>query len=289
MPSIFKNSIMNAAKSAVTSAGVAAGIGALNSFGGGGNFAKQASSLLKPVAPGVADVLQKQSARQEAESTTGNPTEVSKLGANSSGSPEGKDWRVRISLADGANFFYKGNAGVMAPLIKHGELPGVVFPYNPSISLSHTAKYNSQSYTHSNYPAQFYEASEVTAISIDGEFSVQTDTEAQYLLGAVYFFRACTKMWFGQSTRAGTPPPIVFLDGYGEHYFPHVPCVITSFAHTMPTEVDYISTKPVGGGTRMPTLSNIQLSLMPVYSRRRTTEFNLDDFAAGSLINKGFI
>jgi hypothetical protein len=96
-------------------------------------------------------------------------------------------------------------------------------------------------------------------------------------------------MWFGQSTRAGTPPPIVFLDGYGEHYFPHVPCVITSFAHTMPPEVDYISTKPAGGGTRMPTLSNIQLSLMPVYSRRRTTEFNLDDFAAGSLINKGFI
>ena len=289
MPSIFKNSIMNAAKSAVNSAGVAAGIGALNSFGGGGNFAQQASSLLKPVAPGVATVLQKQSARQEAESTTGDPTEVSQLGANSSGSPEGKDWRIRISLADGANFFYKGNAGVMAPLIKHGELPGVIFPYNPTISLSHTAKYNSQSYTHSNYPAQFYEASEVSAISIDGEFSVQTDTEAQYLLGAVYFFRACTKMWFGQSTRAGTPPPIVFLDGYGEHYFPHVPCVITSFAHTMPPEVDYISTKPAGGGTRMPTLSNIQLSLMPVYSRRRTTEFNLDDFAAGSLINKGFI
>lgn len=288
----LKNAITNVAKSAVSAAAVTAGISALNGFGGGGNFAKQASAMLKAVSPGAAAVLQKQAGRAGATSTTGNPSEVSQLGANSSGSYEGKDWRIRVSLADGANFFYKGNAGVMAPLIKHGELPGVIFPYNPNITLSHTAKYSSQSYTHSNYPSQFYEASEVSAINIDGEFSVQTDQEAQYLLAAVYFFRACTKMWFGASTRAGTPPPIVFLDGYGDHYFPHVPCVITNFAHTMPQDVDYISTKPgalADSGTRMPTMSSISLSLMPVYSRRRTTEFNLDEFAAGNLINKGFI
>jgi hypothetical protein len=289
MPVNFKNTLLNIGKGALAASATTAAVTALNKFGGGGNFAQQASTALKTIAPGAAKVLEKQSNRIEAGSSETTPQVMGQLGANSSGSPEGKDWRVRISLADGANFFYKGNPGVMAPLIKHGELPGVVFPYNPNISLSHTAKYTSQSYTHSNYPSQFYESSEVSAISIDGEFGCQTDEEAQYLLGAVYFFRACTKMWFGASTRAGTPPPIVFLDGYGEHYFPHVPCVITSFAHTMPQDVDYISTKPSGGGTRMPTLSSIQLSLMPVYSRRRVSEFNLDAFASGALINKGFI
>ena len=59
-------------------------------------------------------------------------------------------------------------------------------------------------------------------------------------MAAIYFFRAATKMFFGQGANVGNPPPIVFLDGYGSHYFPHVPCVITTFQHTMPAEVDYI-------------------------------------------------
>jgi hypothetical protein len=59
-------------------------------------------------------------------------------------------------------------------------------------------------------------------------------------MAAIYFFRAATKMFFGTGANVGNPPPIVFLDGYGSHYFPHVPCVITSFQHTMPAEVDYI-------------------------------------------------
>jgi hypothetical protein len=33
---------------------------------------------------------------------------------------------------------------------------------------------------------------------------------------------------------------MVFLDGYGSHYFPHVPCVISSFQHVLGSEVDYI-------------------------------------------------
>jgi hypothetical protein len=33
---------------------------------------------------------------------------------------------------------------------------------------------------------------------------------------------------------------MVFLDGYGSHYFPHVPGVITSFTHTMSSDVDYV-------------------------------------------------
>jgi hypothetical protein len=157
-------------------------------------------------------------------------------------SPAEDDWRVRISLADKSNIFYK-EAGLlynalMAPLI---ETNGVVFPYTPSITMGHSANYSSQALTHSNYPAQFYTGSEVNDIQISGDFTVQSPEEGQYLMAAVYFFRAATKMFFGQSSNVGNPPPIVFLDGYGSHYFPHVPCVITNFSHQLSSDVDYIS------------------------------------------------
>jgi len=67
--------------------------------------------------------------------------------------------------------------------------------------------------------------------------------------GALYFFRAATKMFYGNSgTYQGAPPPIVYLDGYGAHYLPHVPCLLTQFSHTMPNDVDYIETKVTSKG-----------------------------------------
>lgn len=162
-------------------------------------------------------------------------------GSGGATAPAEDDWRVRISLADKSDIFYKDplqlNTALMYPLV---ETNGVIFPYTPSITIGHSANYNSQALTHSNYPAQFYTNSEVNDITISGEFTVQSPEEGQYLMAAVYFFRSATKMFFGQGTNVGNPPPIVFLDGYGSHYFPHVPCVITNFTHTLPNEVDYI-------------------------------------------------
>jgi hypothetical protein len=158
-------------------------------------------------------------------------------GAASSAS---NDWRVRVSLADRATIFYKDPSNtnsLMQPLI---ETNGVIFPYTPQITVNHVAHYNPATPTHSNYPIQFYNNSEVSDISISGEFTVQSVEEGQYLMAAIYFFRSATKMFFGQGSNVGNPPPIVFLDGYGSHYFPHVPCVISSFQHVLSNEVDYI-------------------------------------------------
>lgn len=155
--------------------------------------------------------------------------------------PAEDDWRVRISLADKASIFYKDptmqNNAIMGPL---KETNGVIFPYTPSITISHLATYTSQQLTHSNYAAQSYSSSDVSEIVITGDFTVQSPEEGQYLMAAIYFFRSATKMFFGQGANAGNPPPIVFLDGYGSHYFPHVPCVITNFSHVLPNEVDYV-------------------------------------------------
>lgn len=160
---------------------------------------------------------------------------------------EEEDWRVRISLADKSKILYKepetGDINeknqLLAPLIKTN---GVIFPYTPSISVQHLANYQTATLTHSNYPAHFYNYSEVSDITISGEFTVQSEAEGQYLMAVIYFFRSATKMFFGQGADSliGNPPPLVFLDGYGSHYFPHVPCVISNFTHTLPNEVDYL-------------------------------------------------
>ena len=306
MPTVFKNGIIssncvNLGKTVIPGAvagandigqAVGSNESPLDAFGGAGEAL--AGSIFNPIPPGVADVLKKQLGLGSA---SGGENAVvpsnQELGPNKGGGTTGQDWRVKIALSDKAGYFYNdpSNAGIMAPLYKNPEgFKGIIFPYNPSVTFSHTARNGSQKLTHSNYDAYFYEGSEVSSIQLDGEFSCQTQVEAKYLLASVYFLRGATKMWFGKSQRAGTPPPMVFLNGYGKHYFPNVPCVVTNFTHTMPNDVDYIATTNDPGGTRMPTNSNIQCSLQPVYSRRTLhNDFNLDDFAAGKLVGKGFV
>ena len=231
------------------------------------------------------------------------------------------DWRVRISLAPGSNYFYNDyNNTLLSPLLGEsgggsssgiggaiGNLfsnsgskrVGVVFPYTPQVQVQHSATYSPQKLTHSNYTQHFYESSEVQAISITGDFTVQNVNEGQYLLACVYFFRSVTKMFFGADENAGNPPPLVYLNGYGQYYFPNVPCVVTAFSHTMPAEVDYMDIPEPGvppynpqaqnyrlNSTRMPTTSSITLSLQPMYSRLAQSQgFSLNDFAAGALVN----
>lgn len=231
------------------------------------------------------------------------------------------DWRVRIGLAPNSNYFYNdpGNR-LMYPLV--ADMPGdsitgtvlqsltnifggagsksvgVIFPYTPTVSVTHQANYQQQKLTHNNYTQYYYDNSEVQAISISGEFTVQNVNEGQYLLAALYFFRSVTKMFFGQGDLVGNPPPLVYLNGYGQYYLPNVPCVVTSFQHTMPADCDYVDipepgltynpavTNPVLNSTRLPTTSTIQLSLQPVYSRMaQSQKFTLGDFARGALIN----
>ena len=151
------------------------------------------------------------------------------------------DWRVRVSLSPNAKLLYQDPAmmynAIMHPLLNTN---GVIWPYTPSIQVTHNASYSTAQLTHSNYPAHFYNNSEVADIQITGDFTVQNTEDGQYLMAVVYFLRAATKMFFGQGANVGNPPPMVFLDGYGSHYFPHVPCVVTQYTHSLKDDVDYI-------------------------------------------------
>lgn len=196
--------------------------------------------------------------------------------------PMEEDWRVRISVQQPIqNIFYT------QPLYTTN---GVIFPYTPAVTINHVARYGTSQLTHSNYTSYFYEGSEVQNITINGEFTVQNIAEGQYLIAAIQFFRSCTKMFYGASALAGTPPPMVFLDGYGGTYLPHVPCVITQFSHTMPADVDYVNIPVVNLGgpatTRLPTNSTLAITLQPIYSRNNVSRnFTVEQFAQGAYLN----
>lgn len=167
-----------------------------------------------------------------------NNVQFNNNGRSSNGT--GADWRVRVSISPNSGILYRaeGDVGVLGPL---KDTDGVIFPYVPNVTITHMARYGSQQLTHTNFSSHFYESSEVQAIQISADFTVQNSYDARYILASLYFFRAATKMFYGNSgSFQGAPPPIVYLDGYGAHYLPHVPCVITSFSHTMPSDVDYI-------------------------------------------------
>jgi len=148
------------------------------------------------------------------------------------------DWRVRLRLAPNAYYLYKNNSpGIMLPL---QETDGVIFPYTPRIDMTYSADYNPTDLTHANYRAYFYRGSKVGEIVMNADFTAQDTKEADYLLATIHFFRSCTKMFYGQDTDRGAPPPLVFLSGLGDFQFNEHPCVISQFNYNLPSDVDYI-------------------------------------------------
>jgi len=151
------------------------------------------------------------------------------------------DWRIRLSLAGSANYLYKiaTKSDILYPLI---ATDGVVFPYSPTINSSYRANYDPSELTHSNYKMFFYKNSSVDDITIGADFTAQDTAEANYMLAVIHFFKSATKMFYGQDTspRAGTPPPLLYLTGYGLHQFQKHPLLLTNFSYNLPNDVDYI-------------------------------------------------
>ena len=148
------------------------------------------------------------------------------------------DWRFKIQLAPNATYLYNdGNNKILAPLRVSG---GVIFPYTPQIDLNYTANYERYDLVHSNYRGYFYKNSTVNEVAVRAKFTAQDTAEAQYLLAVITFFKSVTKMFYGQDPEAGTPPPLVYISGFGQYQFNQQACVVANFAYTLPADVDYI-------------------------------------------------
>lgn len=160
-----------------------------------------------------------------------------------------KDWRVRLKLAPGSDYFYNASAadrGILAPL---NETKGVIFPYTPNIVVNYVANYDTSLPTHSNYKIVQYQSSAVDSVSITCDFTAQDTKEANYLLAVIHFLRSVTKMFYGQdqSPKRGTPPPLCYLEGLGNFQFDNHPLVVQSFNYNLPNDVDYIRAMPATG------------------------------------------
>ena len=215
-------------------------------------------------------------------------------------SPDARDWRVKLSVPT-MGFFDVNTfqSGILAPLKETG---GLVFPFTPTVAISHSANYNTLDPVHNNYPFFAYENSKVDQITITGDFYCEDSAEARYWVAAVHYLRSVTKMAYGNTSNAGSPPPVVKLSGYGDYVFNNVPVIVKSFNTEMPKDVDYIATgiNQYGGDdgsataskvSYVPVRSTISVVVQPVYSREQVRQFDLDSFVQGNYLfdGKGYI
>ena len=178
------------------------------------------------------------------------------IGASWGGTQVDKDWRVRLSLPNVGSF---RSSYVLQPLINAG---GMIFPYTPSISIQHNANYEDTPITHQNYQFISYQNSKIEKITITAPFYVEDAVQAQYWLAAVHYFRSMTKMFTGaeSGSEKGNPPPIVYLNGYGDFVFKNIPVVVSAFQVDLSSDTNYISTsmrkdvgRPSGAPAAAPT------------------------------------
>jgi hypothetical protein len=160
--------------------------------------------------------------------------------ASFGGDANANDWRVRLSLANWTSF---KSSPVLKPLKDAG---GLIFPYTPKVTFGTKATYNQIDTVHSNYNFQAFKNSDPGSISIDAPFYAEDATQALYWIASVHYLRSLTKMFTGNDPKAGNPPPVIMLNGYGNYVFKNIPVVVTDVKITLPNDCDYIGCDVVG-------------------------------------------
>jgi hypothetical protein len=241
------------------------------------NIASGVTNFFKSAAGKVDDLLSKKRGKNipkgaELFNPAGQGIELTPAKSN--------DWRVRLN----ADWTIFPDSVLFDRLWATG---GVVWPYLPTVSISTSANYTQVDPTHNNYPFQSYKNSQVNDISISGEFSCETEADAEYWIAATLFFKTATKMFFGQGENAGNPPIVCTLSGYGTSIFDNVPVVIKSFSVDLPPDVNYVNYNGANKlgmpatNTWVPVLSTISVTVTPIYNRERLRRFSLRDYANG--------
>ena len=216
-----------------------------NPMRGVGNATNGGLNAPTPVNPGQEALAQTQASVLNAITTNGGLNAPTPTAPVILPSPK-IDWRVKLTLSNNADWATKwfGNKNAPTILSPLATEKGVTFPYTPTIQMGYKASYDSPDIQHTNFRVNFYRNSYVDDITISAEFTAQDTLEANYLLATMHFFKTVTKMFYGRDKDpiAGTPPPLLFLSGYGKNQFDRKPLLLTSFSYTLPNDVDYIRT-----------------------------------------------
>jgi hypothetical protein len=156
------------------------------------------------------------------------------------GDAPSNDWRVRLSLPKWPSF---RTSPVLAPLKDSG---GLIFPYTPAITINQQTNYTPMTPIHNNYSFQAYKNSDPGTIQIVAPMYCEDSEQALYWIAMLHYLRSVSKMFSGNDPKAGNPPPIVNLNGYGNFVFKNVPVVVTGFSVVLDKECDYIGCNVVG-------------------------------------------
>jgi hypothetical protein len=226
----------------ISQLGAASGV--LGAAAGGVNAARNLGSAISSAytlggegAAGVASAIRSIDLPAAGEAIGDIESAIATFGGD--GSNE-KDWRVRLSLSSWSSF--RGSP-VLKPLKDAG---GLIFPYTPKISISSSASYNPIPTVHTNYSFQAYKSSDPGTISITAPMYVEDPEQGLYWIAMVHYLRSLTKMFSGADPKAGNPPPIIMLNGYGNYVFKNVPVVVKMMRVELANDVDYIGVNVVG-------------------------------------------
>jgi len=170
------------------------------------------------------------------------------------------DWRARLMMSADTKRYYvdekSTELNILKPVLDTG---GIVFPYTPSLDIQYRAMYTDKQLPHSNFTAHFYNGSTPGEISLTTVFTAQDDYEARYVLASLHFLRTVTKMFYGQDSNAGTPPPVLFLSAFGEYQYNNTPVLIRDVNLRSPDDVDYIQVNST------PTSAALSTTTRPQY------------------------
>jgi hypothetical protein len=211
--------------------------------------------------------------------------------------PRGTDERVRLyaPLNTEADIYGPNDpSNILNPLY---ATKGLMFPYTPTIAVAGESTWEGLNLVHTNYDILSYQRTPSATISITAKFTVQNQREGEYTLAAIHFMRTVTKMYYGRQDddsnanknatkgRAGLPPPVLLLEGYGDYMFNGLRVVVKSFSFNLDDTQDMIKITAAGGTVWLPPVVTLSITLGMQQSALRTSkQFSLSQFRTGALM-----
>lgn len=194
------------------------------------------------------------------------------------------------------------NLDALGPIVASG---GLVFPYNPTISEGVSINYDKMDLTHSNESYYSYTSTENVRISLaECTWTADTFENAIYTLSVIHFLRSYSLMDFGLN-RSGRPPSPMWFSAYGHYMFHNVPVLLEKADWSFPKDKDYVGVPEFGSQdyqdqslrfSNAPRADNYtwipiqfdvgNISLIVQHSPKYWTNWNLDDFKSGKMLNR---